>query len=419
MCFPWRRDVFIGAASQAMFSFQNPNHQTVGPVPTEELCRLIAAGTVTRHTLVRREGTDFWQPAESFEEFKESFASPTTPPADPVTRRPDGSIDVASEVSPGRPGDAAKTSGKSDARSDAPSTGTGSSGEPPRDGSGRFFMIGGDGREYGPFDATQLREWIRQRRADGRTRIRREDGGEFAPLSAWPEFADALGGSPNAQQKSAAPPPLDSAKAEKMATEIIGRGINLSIGSCFSRSWKLYTQHFGILTGTTALVLLILTALHSIPGAGNVAAIALGGVLAAGLSVVFLKTIRGQTAEVGDVFLGLSRCCVPLLLASVIVFILVTAGTLLCFLPGIYLAVAWMFVYTLVIEHSIDFWPAMELSRKVVHERWWELFALALGASLLFFLGALLMVVGVFFTTPIAFGALMYAYEDIFGVAKN
>ncbi|MBI1178547.1 DUF4339 domain-containing protein [bacterium] len=407
-----------------MFSFQDQNHQVVGPVATDEIRRLITAGAVTRHTLVRRQGTDFWQPAEKFEEFANSFPAAAQPTdASSPAASPDHPIDVAAEVSPESPGGASTNAAKSESTADnkrenGTASGPRSQARQSTESSSRFFMIGGDGREYGPVEASQIREWIRERRADGATKLRREDGKEFGPLSGWPEFADEFGGSTKTDTPPQ-PPLLDSAKAEQIASEIIGKGINISVGACFTRAWNLYTAHFGILTGTTALVLIILSLLHSVPAAGSVIGVALGGVLVAGLSVVFLKTLRGQKAEVNDLFLGFNRNFVPLLLASVLVFILVSAGLLLCVLPGIYLAVAWMFVYTLIFERSIDFWPAMELSRKVVHERWWELFALALGASLLVALGLMLAVVGVFFTTPIAFAALMYAYEDIFGDEKS
>ncbi|HAV62067.1 MAG TPA: hypothetical protein DCY13_06845, partial [Verrucomicrobiales bacterium] len=245
------------------------------------------------------------------------------------------------------------------------------------------------------------------------TRIRREDGKDWAPLGAWPEFAETL--KQQQEKRASSPPPLDSAQADQLADELIGNGYGVDVGGCFSRSWQLYQKNFGILTGTTALVLIILSLLHSVPGAGSIVSVALAGVFVAGLSLVFLNVIRGKPAEVNDLFVGFNRGFVPLLVAGILVSILTGVGLLLCILPGIYLLVAWMFVYPLILERGFDFWPAMELSRRIVHERWWELFALMLGVGLLLFIGVLVAVVGVFFTAPLAFGAIMYAYEDIFG----
>ncbi|MCZ7636450.1 MAG: DUF4339 domain-containing protein [Verrucomicrobia bacterium] len=39
-----------------------------------------------------------------------------------------------------------------------------------------FKMIGGDGREYGPVTADQLREWILDHRANGQTMVLAEGG---------------------------------------------------------------------------------------------------------------------------------------------------------------------------------------------------------------------------------------------------
>jgi uncharacterized membrane protein len=88
---------------------------------------------------------------------------------------------------------------------------------------------------------------------------------------------------------------------------------------------------------------------------------------------------------------------------------------LLCLLPGIYLAVAWVFALPLVIDKKMDFWPAMELSRKVVHRHWWVFFCLLLVNVLICLLGLAACIIGVFIAQPVAFGALIYAYEDIFG----
>lgn len=419
-----------------MFSYQDANHHTVGPLPTDAIRQLIAAGVIRRHTLLRTLGTDFWQPAAQFAEFKALFDQIHAPDRDPATAG-DGSgadasgpsappaIDITAEVSPDAT-DAVDRGGpaNTDAGAKQDETPAGEekddptpAPEPPPSAEERYFMIGGDGREYGPVTARQLREWITQRRANSQTRIRRASGREYSPLSDWPEFAELLDRS--GPTRTSAPPPLDSGQADQLAAAIIDRGINLSVSACFSRSWKLYTAHWGLLTAATALVMIIIFALHLVPAVGNVAAVALGGVFSAGLSLVFLKTIRGRKAEVNDVVAGFSRGFVPLLLASTVIFVLLFVGYFLCVLPGIYLTVAWLFAYPLIFERSLDFWPAMEVSRKVVHERWWELFGLALGAAALVVLGFLVAVVGVFFTAPIAFGAIMYAYEDIFGQPRE
>src|SRR4029077_1712202 len=55
-----------------------------------------------------------------------------------------------------------------------------------------YKIIGADQKEYGPITADQVRQWIRDGRVNAHTRARLEPGGIWQPLSAFPEFADAL-----------------------------------------------------------------------------------------------------------------------------------------------------------------------------------------------------------------------------------
>lgn len=52
-----------------------------------------------------------------------------------------------------------------------------------------FTIIGGDGKEYGPVTAEQIRAWIAAGRANLDTKARREGDSEWRRLGEWPEFA--------------------------------------------------------------------------------------------------------------------------------------------------------------------------------------------------------------------------------------
>ncbi len=56
-----------------------------------------------------------------------------------------------------------------------------------------YKIIGADGKEYGPVSGEQLRMWIRDGRVNGQTRAKSEAGGDWQPLSAFPEFSDVFG----------------------------------------------------------------------------------------------------------------------------------------------------------------------------------------------------------------------------------
>ena len=85
--------------------------------------------------------------------------------------------------------------------------------------------------------------------------------------------------------------------------------------------------------------------------------------------------------------------------------------------PAIYLAVSWVFSPPLIVDKRLDFWPAMELSRKAAAEHFFGVFALLLVCGLIVMAGSLALCVGIFFAAPVAFGAIAIAYDDLFGRA--
>lgn len=91
-----------------------------------------------------------------------------------------------------------------------------------------FFLIGGDGREYGPFSAEQIREWLAQGRANAHSRIRRDGDVTWQPLQDVAEFADVASVSP--PPPGAPPPPLspESIAAGLPGARRAGRHLELS-----------------------------------------------------------------------------------------------------------------------------------------------------------------------------------------------
>ena len=55
-----------------------------------------------------------------------------------------------------------------------------------------YKLLGSDQEEYGPVSADQVRAWISQGRANGRSQLQAAGSTEWKPLAEFPEFADAL-----------------------------------------------------------------------------------------------------------------------------------------------------------------------------------------------------------------------------------
>ena len=52
-----------------------------------------------------------------------------------------------------------------------------------------YYVLGSDGREYGPATPDRVRQWIREGRVGAQTPMRLDGGAEWKPVSAFPEFA--------------------------------------------------------------------------------------------------------------------------------------------------------------------------------------------------------------------------------------
>ena len=198
---------------------------------------------------------------------------------------------------------------------------------------------------------------------------------------------------------------------EVIAAEYLRRSAVVDIGSAVSRGWALVRDNIGVLVGATVLGWVITIGLAFLPVVGWV----VGIVLLGGLDYLFIRRIRGETVQVGDVFAGFNLAFLHLTMAGLVKWLLTSLGFLLCVLPGIYLGVGYVFALPLVIDKKLEFWPAMEVSRRVVHRHWWSTCGLVIVLALITLAGFLACLVGALVAVPVASASLMYVYEDLFG----
>jgi hypothetical protein len=315
-----------------------------------------------------------------------------------------------------------------------------------------YKIIGADQKEYGPVSAEQLRQWFAEGRVNGQTSIWSDTAGEWKPLSSFPEFADLLVARP--LEAGAAPPALAPLG---VAPDVFTRDYDLDIGRCVADAWNLLTSNFGPVFGGIAIFFLIqigLGGLAQIPLVGvafSLANVILTGPLMGGVYYFLLKHIRRQPAEIGDIFAGFRLAFGQLLLgylvmviltflsalpglviaglpiylmvehhAAEVVPILVAAlGFVIAIIPAIYLSVGWIFSLPLIIDRQMEFWPAMSASRRMVGKHWWLIFGLTVMCGLIKLAGFAACCVGLFFTLPLAFAAMMFAYESIFSAPAS
>lgn len=319
-----------------------------------------------------------------------------------------------------------------------------------------FTIIGGDGKEYGPVSTEQVRGWLSAGRANQQTLARRDGETEWKPLGRFPEFGDVSGsslpptlaGSPaSASGQKSTYTPAGPVNAKAYADDLIARAPKIDVFECLTLSFNLLKTHFLPLVGVTALVLLLQMALGLIPVIGSIAGIFLNGVFYGGLYYYYLGRMRGEPRELADVFSGFTRAFVPLMLASLLIsgitigvlmvfagpafFAMVAAGLasdgqalpqvgglaaigiVIGFLIVLYLSISWSLAFALVIDKGLGPWTALEVSRRVVGSQWFRVFFVLLLGGILAALGLIALFIGVIFTLPLIFGALLYAYETL------
>jgi uncharacterized membrane protein len=192
----------------------------------------------------------------------------------------------------------------------------------------------------------------------------------------------------------------------------------LPLGEYFKTGWGLFKQYPGGFVGFCLLYFVIQLALHAIPIVGALASLAVSTPLLMGNFFVSAKLLQGRTPEFRDFFAGF-QFFLPLLLLSLVAGLFIGIGTILLIIPGVYLAVAYLFASYLVIDRGLEFWPAMELSRLTVNPRWFSFFAFVLLLALLNLGGALALGLGLLVTMPLSFCTVTVLYAEIFGLQSR
>ena len=296
-----------------------------------------------------------------------------------------------------------------------------------------YFIIGGDGKEYGPITDEELRKWISEGRLNAQSRAKAESDAEFRALAQFPEFADSY-----------AQPEAPATIAPRIAAGNRADDYELDLGECITRAWALVRNNFWPVVGVSALVLFAIVGINQLFGlitnpivnqmvtdqkvnareilivlGVTIISAPVSTIFMAGLFKYYLKLIRGEMPTVSDAFSGFGPRTGQLILLSLVQMTLVVVGYMFCIIPGIYLTVAWYFAIPLVIDRNLDFWPAMQLSRRLVSKHWFIVFAAMLVFGLVAMIGIIACGIGILVTMPVGTIALMYAYETIFGAQKN
>lgn len=189
-------------------------------------------------------------------------------------------------------------------------------------------------------------------------------------------------------------------------------------GKYLQDGWELFKQNPGGFIGFAVVFFIVQGILSYLPRIGGLISLVVTAPLGAGFYVVCAKLMQRRTPEFQDFFTGF-QFFVPLMLLSVVSSILIILGFILLIIPGVFLMVCYLFPSMLIIDRRLDFWPAMELSRRTVQTQWFGFFIFVLLLILVNLGGALLLGVGLLVSLPVSACAMAAAYADIFGLQAD
>lgn len=175
-------------------------------------------------------------------------------------------------------------------------------------------------------------------------------------------------------------------------------------GRWIGQGWELVKADLGMMM----LVALVMTALNS------VVPLIMQGPLTVGFHIYIIKKMTGKVAEIGDLFKGFNFF-LPALVASILIGLFVSLGTMLCIIPGLVVAAALHFTYLLILDKRLDFWPAMQASHEIVKRDYFGYTMFILAIAGINILGFLCCIVGLLVTIPISIAATTFAYRELVG----
>ncbi len=204
---------------------------------------------------------------------------------------------------------------------------------------------------------------------------------------------------------------LDKFEFEERIEDLVEDRTAFDPMDLFKQAWEIFKSDPGPYLIFT-LVVIVASALSAIPIVGFLVTILMLP-LNIGFAIVTDKYLNGEAYEFRDFFGGYQKFG-ELLGVGLLVMLLTLLGFAACVLPGVYLAVAYLFASSFVYFNGVDIWTAMEGSRKLITPRWFEFFVFGLLAFVIMLVGAIACGIGVLVAIPVISIATHLLYRRVF-----
>uniref|UniRef100_Q3APN2 Uncharacterized protein n=1 Tax=Chlorobium chlorochromatii (strain CaD3) TaxID=340177 RepID=Q3APN2_CHLCH len=191
--------------------------------------------------------------------------------------------------------------------------------------------------------------------------------------------------------------------------------VQLDIQRALREGWELFRNNPSEFLGFTLVCFAAWLVGLLFDGGSSIIFSSIAAPLYSGYTMAVFRIAKGESLEFSDFFKGFNYL-LPLFLASLACTLFVSFGLMLFILPGIYLAVSYMFTTFFIIDYKMNFWQAMETSRTIITRSWFSFFAFAIVLFIINVAGAFLFGIGMIVSAPVTACAAAVAYRNCMGV---
>lgn len=184
-------------------------------------------------------------------------------------------------------------------------------------------------------------------------------------------------------------------------------GFTLSLENLFQTGFNLFRK--------SPAIYIIYSIIGAVALSNPISGIILGGPVITGYYVVSERVKNHRPAELSDFFRSFDKF-IPLFILNLLMSLLIFLGLMILILPGIYLAVSYLFGHFLVWFYDVDPADALRLSRRCISGNFGQILLLCLLLGIINTLGVLAFGVGILLTLPFSYCVVFAAFDDIVGI---
>lgn len=205
---------------------------------------------------------------------------------------------------------------------------------------------------------------------------------------------------------------------------------DFSIEKALTASWQVFKANWMLVLGVGFVMVLVqwlpglLAEMGVVSETGlSMAVVSLlstiiGIILTMGWIYIAIKLMRGDSAEFSDLWSKTDRL-VPYFLASLLIGLLVGLGLILLVIPGIILALMYMYVPYIIVDTKAGVMDALKQSSELTKGIRLKLLAFVVVLIGLNIVGALLFGLGLILTIPLSALAQAYVYNRLIGKTET